>query len=729
MSVHDTVLFASFDPDHFQDPESFFYNIQDTVDRFSLNYIPNTINFQISSNPYGKIISADDTIMFTTNGILGLGTPTSAFEIPQINFVNQDIYFTATVTTLVSAGDDRLASSSSFVVSSFVPRKNSDKLEEVLDLLITHDQNETFIVDSESDGLISKISQIKASLVLQDGTVLPSASADFKTNFGPLSSDFAGGYIKGKIKSGLSAENCKILLEYNTETLNLSGYSPTFNIYPNKGYFNPFLVGEDHNQKKGYKDLIFQEILNEQNGFFDDLLGQIVGDNLSDPNTIGKKVYSKIRNYVSNVSDVEYTDLNSLKSLINELGIKYEQYQQAFPPSLNRIMDIISVSLSLQKGGTNQYQDNFDDRGFTGKSVYGKNKGYPLDIENTILQTGANSQNIIAYEKFSEKYKLVNTNVISASDISYLSATTAGVSAYSLSSFNNSWGWGLVLPNNVEGIDVKDYYQFYQFVPGVEDTYLQKFIDFDNPQNTYLNPITSIPWEGNYKTTNPPGGPPWILDGTNTGITLLNSQSSTFYNFQDKDYSVSIETDFGLAPGVAKSIIGAWTPTDHKRSWIVVRGSDGGLGVQFSSNGVDHDSTEFVLASSIPPGVAEFRYEKVGTTVNYYFNGLKVPDEEVYTFGTTPEVLPSTNTPVRVGYLSTNDDGSIKETTYNWPGTINRLIITEGIGVSGRDLINVDSGTNTVFPVTAYNQYSDKFGIAENVISHNLYSNLGLLSG
>ena len=157
---------------------------------------------------------------------------------------------------------------------------------------------------------------------------------------------------------------------------------------------------------------------------FDDLLGQIVGDNLSDPNTIGKKVYSKIRNYVSNVSDVEYTDLNSLKSLINELGIKYEQYQQAFPPSLNRILDIISVSLSLQKGGTNQYQENFDDRGFTGKSVYGKNKGFPLDVENTILETGVNSQNIIAYEKFSEKYKLVNTNVISASDISYLSAST-----------------------------------------------------------------------------------------------------------------------------------------------------------------------------------------------------------------------------------------------------------------------------------------------------------------
>ena len=61
-------------------------------------------------------------------------------------------------------------------------------------------------------------------------------------------------------------------------------------------------------------------------------------------------------------------------------------------------------------------------------------------------------------------------------------------------------------------------------------------------------------------------------------------------------------------------------------------------------------------------------------------------------FGTVPEVLPSTNAPIRVGYLLANDDGSVQETTYNWPGTINRLIITEGIGVSGRDLINVDSG-------------------------------------
>ena len=134
-------------------------------------------------------------------------------------------------------------------------------------------------------------------------------------------------------------------------------------------------------------------------------------------------------------------------------------------------------------GQLNQYQSNFNDKGFTNSSTYGLNKGSFLDIRTTIVSGGSAvyPSNIIAYEKFSQVYTLVNTNLTNVTD--YLSATNS-LSAYALSSVNNAWGWDLVLPTGVSGIEVTNYYDFYQYKPGVQGSLLQKFIDFDNPNNT-----------------------------------------------------------------------------------------------------------------------------------------------------------------------------------------------------------------------------------------------------
>jgi len=137
--------------------------------------------------------------------------------------------------------------------------------------------------------------------------------------------------------------------------------------------------------------------------------------------------------------------------------------------------------LTRQIGGINQYQLNFNDKGYTGKTVFGKNKGDLLDVESTLLYTGNQSHNIIALEKFSEEYTLLNTNILSATNVDYIDVNT-----YALSSYNNTWGWGPILPANVDGIDIKDYYEFYEFNNTIEGSLLQKFIDFDNANNTYL---------------------------------------------------------------------------------------------------------------------------------------------------------------------------------------------------------------------------------------------------
>ena len=47
-----------------------------------------------------------------------------------------------------------------------------------------------------------------------------------------------------------------------------------------------------------------------------------------------------------------------------------------------------------------------------------------------------------------------------------------------------------------------------------------------------------------------------------------------------------------------------------------------------------------------------------------------------------------------------------------------------------RSLFDFDNENNTYLTnITSFKQYNEKWGVAENIISHNLYTNLGFISG
>jgi hypothetical protein len=468
MSSHNTIIFASFDTKKFNDPESGFLNLSDNTASY-LNIPPQSLTFTISTVP----VNQDDYyIDFTTNGIDGFGAYLSAFLLPTINYAHQNIYFVAKVKSL----------------SAQAPKKNYRKLEESFELLITQDDN-LIITWNENDNILVKESALFLDLVLGDGTIVNRQLTEFTTNFGELTSNSGGGYLKAYFKTAQTGTGIRIKLIYQDEDsgLTLSGYSTPFNILPSQGEFDIRKVNEDNNQSQNFKDLRYQDILLDKPVLFDDFLGQIVGTSNTSVETLGIRNYEKTSNFVSNVADSEFANLKSLTNLFNELNIPFESYPQQFPPSLSRILDILSVGLTRQIGGVNQYQLNFNDKGYTGKTVFGKNKGDLLNINSALLYTGDQSRNIIALEKFSEEYTLLNTNILSATNIEYIDTNT-----YALSSYNNTWGWGLVLPNDVDGIGIKDYYEFYEFNNTIEGSLLQKFIDFDNINNTYLTDVVSF---------------------------------------------------------------------------------------------------------------------------------------------------------------------------------------------------------------------------------------------
>jgi hypothetical protein len=298
-----------------------------------------------------------------------------------------------------------------------------------------------------------------------------------------------------------------------TVTRFVSGESAVFNIYPDTGVYNIAKVNEDFNAKGFYDDLRYQEFLLDKTVFFDLFLGTIVGDLSSQPYELGKTIYEKIANFTDNISNIDKCNLDQLLSFCEELSVQFEQYNYPFPPQLRRLVDILSIKHKLLFGDQNKYNLNFDKKGYINPN-YGKNLGSEISSVSGIIYSGVP---IVAYEIFSGLYTLTNYSVISG---------TSYNSSLPLSTFNYNWGWGLVAPASLTGLDIGTFYKFYNFVDNYENSYYNNVINWNDPLNM-LSPTMS-----SYKD--------WILnDGImqnilsyelTKGLRLFTSAANIQYN-------------------------------------------------------------------------------------------------------------------------------------------------------------------------------------------------------
>jgi len=255
----------------------------------------------------------------------------------------------------------------------------------------------------------------------------------------------------------------KHMLE-ETTSRTITGESTLFNVYPLSGVYNLFKVNEDFDAESFYKSLIFTENLQDKKVFFEDFLGTIVGKKNAMPYELGKTVYEKIANYVSNVSDIDTVNLDQLLSFCDELSIQFEQYNYPFPPQLLRLVNILSIKHKKLWGEQNKYDILFKN----------KNTSNLTEI-STLTSSISCGYPVVARELFSDIYSVVNQNIINDYPFGYV---------LPLSDFNSEWGWGLVAPNAVSGLKISDYYRFYEYNPLYDNKFYNNIIDWSNPNNT-----------------------------------------------------------------------------------------------------------------------------------------------------------------------------------------------------------------------------------------------------
>jgi len=248
----------------------------------------------------------------------------------------------------------------------------------------------------------------------------------------------------------------------------ISGLSTYFNISEPSPTITKY--GEEFDYLTQIKSYILQESLFDRTVLLDDFIGQILGKN-ENIDEIGKVIYEKISNFVSNNSDIETCNIQQLLSFADETGTDLNSYLYSYPPSIRRAMDILSICQRKLYGTPNTYNRNFALSAY--QYLPSNNLGKEIDIDTGKFVAG---NGIVTYEIFSEKYKLVTNTIVpnyNRGDV------------VSLSGVNFSWGWNLVTETKEQsGSEIKQYYKFYEHVPNQKLEIKDGIINFDSDFTT-----------------------------------------------------------------------------------------------------------------------------------------------------------------------------------------------------------------------------------------------------
>jgi hypothetical protein len=250
----------------------------------------------------------------------------------------------------------------------------------------------------------------------------------------------------------------------------LNGETSVFDVYP-QNFLTIEKKNESYDATEMFKDLRFQEFLLDDSMLFDEFIGSIFGTLTSSYDTLGKKIYEKITNFVQNIQDVDRNEIFPLISqmkMLNTSNNVFEDNSFTYPEKIKRILDLFSISNNKLLGIDNKFKENFDLRGYSSKSVYGINLGDQINTNTYVVSAGTP---IVALEKFSNKYSLLNTE----QPVEYTTNTV-----YTLSSYNQNWGWPLVLPDTFQFEDVEKYYLFFEYVDTFDNTLYDNTIIKDN---------------------------------------------------------------------------------------------------------------------------------------------------------------------------------------------------------------------------------------------------------
>lgn len=406
-------------------------------------------------------------LSITSNGLDGEGYPIPSFRINPIKFYDTKIPFVV-----------KIKDAFNFSIKNFGPIPLS-----ALTITVTNIADELLATETGDLLLDEFANEILAEGV--DVALALSAYSISSLNY-TLSAQTHNGSFRGYIIFPGQEEplfNVKITVSATLSSstsieYTLEGSSNYFNVYP-VDWWDLYKKNEDFNAREQIKDLRFQEILIDKHIFFDDFVGGVLGG--VEHEDIGTATFEGAANFVANTQDIDVCVIDALNSMGEFMGYNdvYEE-RYLYPPSIKHWVDVLSIDKVKLVGYENKFVENFDIKGRSGKTEFGTNIGNQIDTTTYVVSADVP---IVALEKFSNNYTLLNT---------YQPVSAAGSFIYPLAAYSDTWGWPLVLPTPFNFVDIEKYYLFFEFVDTFDGTLLDGVIDFNNPQTTIPESVTTM---------------------------------------------------------------------------------------------------------------------------------------------------------------------------------------------------------------------------------------------
>ena len=330
----------------------------------------------------------------------------------------------------------------------------------------------------------SRITSDRIILKLTNGVT--DYPAVFTDNFGELSALSAGGFYKGYVVCDTlsSISNVYIAASASANSYFVTGSSSKFDIYPAKGIYKVAKKNENMDLAEKFKEISFQPLFLDQHNLYNEFLASIFGSsdyNCDDQHSLGRVAYEKIANFVDNNAVLDYANVDKLIALTTEYGYNNLQFNSSnyqYPAEVASLVDLLSINRTRLFGTQNKFSENFNTFGYLSSSEYGTNIGREVSLQYTVTA----GKHLVAMEKYSNKFTKLNT---------YQPVGVVSSNTYKLSAYTDSWGWELVLPSNGYGLNLSNYYLFYEYIPGIEGTISDSIINFDDPYTTLTYKMSS----------------------------------------------------------------------------------------------------------------------------------------------------------------------------------------------------------------------------------------------
>lgn len=429
-----------------------------------------TFNMFASGREINSVIAPPTTGMIltlTSNGFDGEGSyTTSAFSIDKNKFLRKMSDGTRGAPFSLVAKFKRITVNGSevFLSSSlFLPRFTLTK-----DNITLLDVNENPVVDGDS-----KYDIVYDSPLYQD--------------------EMNGGFSKVIIKFKEAFPNgVKLLVSASTDGVSAISISNVIYIWPETGAATVLKKNESFSTATAIADYRTQKILLNSERIFDELIPNMLGETTGSAHKLGNRLYEKTTNLIENRHDIDFMEASAVSDRHAFFDGDVDGIISKLPGDIRHTIDVYSTQISNLYGSKpvteNDFNTKGNDIGFTLSGI-AKNKGAKLDFNTHIITPVAVSgkvvadSKIVAYEKFSESYIILNCNRIDQKDGKTLLASpfplaSAFVSTGSGYRISKELNWPLVLPANFVPSDIPKYYDFFEYVEVSAGTHEGGMVEF-----------------------------------------------------------------------------------------------------------------------------------------------------------------------------------------------------------------------------------------------------------